>query len=43
VPVPEKGYLVPSDAPGFGMEIDEKWIRPWEHGQLKTAGGEVVL
>ncbi len=43
VPVPENGYLVPSDAPGFGMEIDEAWIRPWDHAQVKTAGGEIVL
>ncbi|MGY8826907.1 MAG: hypothetical protein ACKVJG_23810 [Candidatus Latescibacterota bacterium] len=43
VPVPEQGFLVPSEASGFGMEIDEQWIRPWEHGQVKTAGGKVVL
>ena len=25
-PVIKDGYLVPSDAPGFGLEIDEAWI-----------------
>lgn len=25
-PVIKDGYLVPSDAPGFGLEIDEKWL-----------------
>ena len=28
---PKDGYLVPSDAPGFGMEIKEEWIVPWDH------------
>ena len=28
---PKDGYVVPSDAPGFGMEIDEKWIELWHH------------
>jgi len=28
-PVAQDGWLVPSDAPGFGMEIDEAWIEPW--------------
>jgi L-rhamnonate dehydratase len=22
----QDGYLVPSDAPGFGLEIDQEWI-----------------
>jgi len=22
----QNGYLVPSDAPGFGLEIDQAWI-----------------
>ena len=22
----ENGYLVPSDAPGFGMEITKEWV-----------------
>lgn len=26
--VPQDGRVVPSDAPGFGMEIDEDWIVP---------------
>jgi L-rhamnonate dehydratase len=28
VAVPTDGYLVPSDAPGFGVEVAEEWIRP---------------
>jgi L-rhamnonate dehydratase len=26
--VPRDGYLVPSDAPGFGMEIKKEWLEP---------------
>ena len=26
--VPQDGRLVPSDAPGFGMEIEDDWIVP---------------
>jgi len=29
--VPKDGYVVPSDAPGFGMEIAEGWIEAWDH------------
>ena len=29
VPVPKGGYVIPSDAPGFGYEIDPSWITPW--------------
>ena len=29
VAVPKEGKLVPSDAPGFGMEIREEWIKPF--------------
>jgi len=35
VPVPRNGYLVPSDAPGFGLEIEEDWIVPWDHSKPK--------
>lgn len=38
--VPKDGYLVPSDAPGFGMEIKEEWITPWDHSQ---PGGEELV
>jgi len=38
--VPKDGYLVPSDAPGFGMEIEAEWIRPWDHS--RGGGGESV-
>jgi len=27
--VPKDGVVVPSDAPGFGLEISEDWINPW--------------
>lgn len=30
MPVPEDGYVTASDAPGFGMEIAEEWIVPWD-------------
>lgn len=29
VVVPVNGNLVPSDAPGFGMDIKESWLTPW--------------
>ena len=29
VAVPKEGKLVPSDAPGFGMEVLEEWIKPF--------------
>ena len=28
-PVPKDGYVVPSDAPGFGFEVREDCITPW--------------
>ena len=28
--VPEDGWLVPTDAPGFGIDVDEASIRPFE-------------
>mgnify|MGYP001415694391 CR=1 FL=1 len=31
MPMPKDGYIKPSDAPGFGMEISEEWIIPWDH------------
>jgi L-rhamnonate dehydratase len=27
--MPVKGFVTPSDAPGFGLEIREEWIEPW--------------
>ena len=33
VPLPKEGYVVPSDAPGFGMDIPEQWITPWDHSR----------
>ncbi len=27
--VPKDGWLVPSDAPGFGLEISEEWLTPF--------------
>ena len=29
VPTPLNGYLVPSDAPGFGLEVSRDWLQPW--------------
>ena len=29
---PRDGYVRPSDAPGFGMEIPEDWFVPWSAG-----------
>ena len=40
--VPKDGFLVPSDAPGFGMEISEQWIRDWDHS-MHIKGNDVVL
>jgi L-rhamnonate dehydratase len=28
-PVPEKGRVHPSDAPGFGLELQEEWLQPF--------------
>jgi L-rhamnonate dehydratase len=27
--VPKDGWLVPNDAPGFGLEVEEEWIKPF--------------
>ena len=40
--VPKDGFLVPSDAPGFGLEIPEQWIMEWDHSTHQR-GEEVVL
>ncbi|MYE53791.1 MAG: hypothetical protein F4X34_01150 [Chloroflexi bacterium] len=32
MPMPKDGYVVPSDAPGFGMEIKDEWVVAWDHG-----------
>ena len=37
--VPENGHIRPSDAPGWGMEIDEEWITPWDHSAAPRARG----
>lgn len=31
--MPKNGYVVPSDAPGFGLEIAATWITPWDYGK----------
>ena len=31
MPMPKDGYVIPSDAPGFGMEIKDEWVVPWDH------------
>ena len=33
--MPVDGYVTPPEAPGFGMEISEQRIEPWDH----TAAG----
>lgn len=30
--MPVEGKITPSDAPGFGMEMREEWVRPWDYG-----------
>ena len=37
VPAPKDGKVVPSDAPGFGLEIPNEWISPWDHAGQKRA------
>lgn len=37
VPAMKDGVVVPSDAPGFGLEIPEKWIVPWNYVNQKRA------
>ena len=38
------GFLVPSDAPGFGMEIPEQWIRVGpQHAYKRERRGALVL
>ena len=32
MPMPKDGCVVPSDAPGFGMEIMDEWVVAWDHG-----------
>ena len=31
MPMPKDGHITPSDAPGFGMEIKDEWVVPWDH------------
>ena len=31
MPMPKDGYVIPTDAPGFGMEIKDEWVVPWDH------------
>ena len=40
VSMPVDGHVVPSDAPGFGMEIEGRWIEPWDHTEaIKARAG----
>ena len=39
MPMPKDGYVVPSDAPGFGMEIKPDWISPWDHAAAARIRG----
>jgi L-rhamnonate dehydratase len=36
---PEQGWLVPSSAPGFGIEIPDDWIEPFFAGPSATGEG----
>ncbi|MBI4553075.1 MAG: hypothetical protein HY710_12495, partial [Candidatus Latescibacteria bacterium] len=27
--IPTEGWLIPNDAPGFGLEIEEEWLTPF--------------
>ena len=38
--MPKDGCLTPPDTPGFGMEIEEQWIRPWDHEAVMRARRE---
>ncbi|MBN18329.1 MAG: hypothetical protein CL758_02445 [Chloroflexi bacterium] len=33
---PKDGYIIPSNAPGFGIDIPEKLIRNWDHTKIKN-------
>lgn len=37
VPAPVDGKVVPSDAPGFGLDVPEEWIVSWDHTNQKRA------
>jgi len=37
VPTMKDGTVVPSDAPGFGLEMPEEWIVPWDYANQKRA------
>jgi hypothetical protein len=28
-PLPEEGYLTPNPGPGFGLELEEEWLKPF--------------
>ena len=33
---PKNGYVTPSNAPGFGIDIPEKYIQNWDHSKIKN-------
>ncbi len=37
VPAMKDGKVTPSNAPGFGLEIPEDWIVPWDYANQKRA------
>ena len=39
MPMPKDGCVIPSDAPGFGMEIKDEWVVPWDHTVAMKALG----
>ena len=37
IPAAKDGKVVPSDAAGFGLEIPDEWITPWDYSSQKRA------
>jgi L-rhamnonate dehydratase len=37
--LPKDGKIIPSDAPGFGIEIKEDNIQPWDHSKTTFSSG----
>ena len=37
--LPKDGKIIPSDSPGFGIEIKEEQITPWDHSKTNFSTG----
>ena len=37
--LPIDGKIIPSDAPGFGIQIKENNIEPWDHSKTIYSSG----